>query len=236
MRIQYKRRSHCKLKRLLQKPQNDDFCSVNTVDKTFSLRLFNVKVCKNISHRICIFLKTSVITHPPPKFAKVLFSQVSGCLSVHKGVSVSDPRGCLPHLPRGRHPPGQTPPGQTPPWADTPWADTPLGRHPPGQTPPRQTPPGIHLQADTPLGRHPHYPVHGGIHPLCPVHGGIQPPAQCMVGYTPSAQCMVGYSPPPSACWDTVNKRVVRIPLECILVHSFFFNVNKSNSKLPEVV
>ena len=57
-------------------------------------------------------------------------------------------------------------------------------------------------------------------------------PAQCMLGYTPSpAQCMLGYThtpaqymlgyPPPhkhSACWDTVNKRVVRIPLECILV------------------
>ena len=59
------------------------------------------------------------------------------------------------------------------------------------------------------------------------------PPAQCMLGYTPlTAQCMLGYTPPcpvhtgihnpplPSA-WDTVNKRAVRIPLECILVYVF---------------
>ena len=32
-------------------------------------------------------------------------------------------------------------------------------------------------------------------------------------------QCMLGYTPlPPSACWDTVNKRTVRILLERILV------------------
>ena len=37
----------------------------------------------------------------------------------------------------------------------------------------------------------------------------VHPPAQCMLGYT---------SPLRSACWDTVNKRAVRIPLECILV------------------
>ena len=66
----------------------------------------------------------------------------------------------------------------------------------------------------TPLGRHP----------------------QCMLGYTPSTQCMLGYTPPypvhagihttlPSACWDMVNKRAVRILLECILVShvSFIF-------------
>ena len=43
------------------------------------------------------------------------------------------------------------------------------------------------------------------------------PPAQCMLGYIPPAQCMLGYIPLPSACWDTVNKRPVRILLECIL-------------------
>ena len=52
---------------------------------------------------------------------------------------------------------------------------------------------------DTPLGRQPQ---------------GRHPPAQCMLEYTPP--------PPPSACWDTVNKWAVRIPLECILVLFFF--------------
>ena len=51
---------------------------------------------------------------------------------------------------------------------------------------------GIHTPwADTPLGRHPLRQT--------PVYAGIHPPAQCMLG-------------------DTVNKRAVRIPLECILV------------------
>ena len=37
---------------------------------------------------------------------------------------------------------------------------------------------------------------------------------------TPPAQCMLGYTHPlPSACWDMVNKRMVRILLECILVN-----------------
>ena len=41
-----------------------------------------------------------------------------------------------------------------------------------------------------------------------------------MLGYapTPPTQCMLGYTPLPSACWDAVNKRAVRILLECILV------------------
>ena len=43
---------------------------------------------------------------------------------------------------------------------------------------------------------------------------------------TPSAQCMLGYIHPlPSACWVTVNKWVVRIPLECILVQRYFESV-----------
>ena len=32
-----------------------------------------------------------------------------------------------------------------------------------------------------------------------------------------------GQTPPCSACWDTVNKRVVHIPLECILVFLLLF-------------
>ena len=49
-----------------------------------------------------------------------------------------------------------------------------------------------HPTADTPEQTPPR-PVHAGIHP-----------------------------PLPSACWDTVNKRAVRIPLECILVFFVF--------------
>ena len=66
----------------------------------------------------------------------------------------------------------------------------------PGQTPPGQTPPGRH------------------------------PPGQCMLGYIPPAQCMLGWDTHtpslPSACSDTVNKRAVRIPLQCILVQCPF--------------
>ena len=65
-----------------------------------------------------------------------------------------------------------------------------------------------------PLGRHP--PL--GSHPPFPVHAGIHTPAQCMLEYTPPAQCILGYTLLYSACWDTINKRAVRILLECILV------------------
>ena len=96
------------------------------------------------------------------------------------------------------------------PWTDTPSQD----RHPPSW-------------ADTPsLGRPPPWsdtPWTGN--PLADT------PAQCMLGYTPPAQCMLGYTPPlPSTCWDTVNKRAVRIPPECILVseqiHTVVINWN----------
>ena len=71
---------------------------------------------------------------------------------------------------------------------------TPLGRHSPGRHPPSWA--GRHPpRADPPLGRH---------------SLGRQPP-----GHTP---------PPRSTCWDTVNKRAVRIPLECILVLYQFRN------------
>ena len=38
------------------------------------------------------------------------------------------------------------------------------------------------------------------------------------LGRHPPAQCMLGYIPMPCASWDMVNKQVVRILLECILV------------------
>ena len=77
------------------------------------------------------------------------------------------------------------------------------GLHPPGQIPP----PGRH-----PPGRQP-TPPPGRHSPLadtpCPVHAGIHTPL-----------C--------SACWDTVNKRAVRIPLECIFVtHLITWRITK---------
>ena len=62
-------------------------------------------------------------------------------------------------------------------------------------TPPRQ----VHPQAGTPLGR---YTPSGQVHTPRQVHTH---PRQV--------------PPPSSACWDTVNKRAVRILLECILVN-----------------
>ena len=68
---------------------------------------------------------------------------------------------------------------------------------------------------------------------VCLSTGGCLPrclwadtPRQTPPGQTPPSpsQCMLGYTPLYSACWDTVNKRTVRIPLECILVfHEIFW-------------
>ena len=76
-----------------------------------------------------------------------------------------------------------------PPWADTP----PLQTHPPGQTPPcADTKPGqTHPPGQTPPGR----PPWEDTHHCADTH--------------PTVQCTLG---------DTVNKRAVCIPLECILV------------------
>ena len=65
---------------------------------------------------------------------------------------------------------------------------------------------------------------------VCPRGGGCLP--HCMLGYnppwqtpTPAGQTPPGQTAPQadtpllSACWDTVNKWVVCIPLECILVY-----------------
>ena len=55
---------------------------------------------------------------------------------------------------------------------------------------------------------------------VCPggeVGGGVFAPLHA--GTPPSGQTPPGRHPPLcSACWNTVNKRPVRIPLECILV------------------
>ena len=114
---------------------------------------------------------------------------------VFTGVFLSTRGAGLPLVPGG-------PATHTHPWADTPH---PSGQTPPRQTPPGQTPPGRHTppgQTPSPRQTHTHPgqtpPLTAGIRPH-PVHAGI-------------------HIPLPSACWDTVNKRAVRIPLECILV------------------
>ena len=84
------------------------------------------------------------------------------------------------------------------------------GRHPPRQTPPRQTPPGRHLPGQTTIGQTPPPP---GRHPTS---------GQTPLGRHPWADIPhLGDTPLRSACWDTVNKRAVRIPVEYILVKSF---------------
>ena len=76
--------------------------------------------------------------------------------------------------------------------------------HPLGRHPPRQTtPPG---QTPAPPGQNP-------------------PPRQ-----TSLRQCMLGYTPLPA---DTVNKRAVRIPLECILVQWFACNPTRISLMKP---
>ena len=78
---------------------------------------------------------------------------------------------------------------------------TPQGRYTPlGSYTPRQ----LHPWAATPPGRY--------------TPGQVHPPGR----YTPLGRYTPGrYTPPHhSSCWDTVNKRAVRIPLECILVLS----------------
>ena len=76
-----------------------------------------------------------------------------------------------------------------------------LGRYPPGRYTPRQVPPW----AGTPPGTPGKYTPWAGT-------SGRYPQA----GTLPWA----GTPPDHGACWDTVNKQVVRIPLECILVKS----------------
>ena len=88
--------------------------------------------------------------------------------------------------------------------------DTPLGRHPPRQTPARQTPSGQTPPpwADIFLGRNPPPRACWDRHPL---------PSACWM-HIPRPMHAGIHTPLRSGCWDTVNKRAVRIPLECILV------------------
>ena len=66
----------------------------------------------------------------------------------------------------------------------------------------------------------------GQVHPPGQVHrlAGTLPRQVCPPDRYPSGQVppWAGTPPPNSACWDMVNKRVVRILLECILVWTIF--------------
>ena len=74
-----------------------------------------------------------------------------------------------------------------------------LGRYTPGQVHPFPLTGTPHWQKHSPLGRYP--------------PGQVNPPLQVHP---------LGRYPPGSVCWDTVNKRAVRILLECILVKISF--------------
>ena len=151
----------------------------------------------NVRSRISHTWKTKNLFLPPATKLRQgnVFTPV--CHSVHRE-SVYQP-------PLGRHP-----------WADTPQADTPCAdtpaplpsrcwdTHPPWQTPPGQTSPSDQTPpwADTP--------------------SWADTPWTHSPGQTSPAQCMLGYTPLHSAGWDTVNKRAIRILLECRLVGKIF--------------
>ena len=112
--------------------------------------------------------------------------------------------GCLPQCMLGYHPLG---------------ADIPQSRHPPEQTPPwEQTPPpGADTPGtDTPQSRH---------HPLRSRHPSEQrdPPGADTSWEQTAPQAD---TPPESRLQHTVNKRPVRILLECILVEVYIYSGN----------
>ena len=103
----------------------------------------------------------------------------------------------------------------------TPW------QTPPGQTHPRQT----HPLPSACWNTHPLPSACWDTHTPCPVHVGIHthtPPSACRDTHTPPHPVHVGILPLRSASWDTVNKRVVRIPLECIPVYLKLFTTQVS--------
>ena len=102
-------------------------------------------------------------------------------------------------------------PGQVPPGRYTPWQVHPGQVHPPWQVHPWQ----IHPWAGTPPGR---YTPWAGTPPGQVTPQAGTPPSR----YTPLASTHpLAGTPPGNACWDMVNKRAVRILLECILVKNW---------------
>ena len=137
-----------------QEVQTSPFILNSTTDLCCALLVSTLWMCSEAQHKRDFY-------HPQREFAKVMFSQVSVCLSMGGGL-------CLP---LGRYPSGQTLPGQTP-----------LARYLPG----RHLPPSACWDTHTPLL-----------------------PSACSDTHIL-----------PSAYWDTVNKWVACIPLECILVNN----------------
>ena len=90
----------------------------------------------------------------------------------------------------------------------------------PGQLPPsgRYTPPSRYI----PLGRYPQrvqLPPGRYTPPAGTPPGQVHTPGRYSPGrYTPQVGTPSGRYPPGNACWDAVNKRSVRILLECTLV------------------
>ena len=136
----------------------------------------------------------------------ILFRGRGVCLSECWDTTTTPP-------PRSRHPPGadNLPPGadhHPPEQTHSPGVDTPWSRKPPpraGTPLLEQTPPGSRHppRADTP-----HPP--GADTPPPPPHGSRHT-------HTPLEQ-----TPPGSRLQHTVNERLVRILLECILVAEYF--------------
>ena len=71
--------------------------------------------------------------------------------------------------------------------------------------------------------------LHLSVILFCHTPPGRHPPAQCMLGYTPCTVHAGIHIPLQSACWDTVNKRPIRILLECILVTARKQSLRKGN-------
>ena len=97
-------------------------------------------------------------------------------------------------------------PGQLPPPPGQ--VHSPQQVHPPGQVPPTGTTPPrqVHPPAGTPPGQ---------VHPPGRYSPGRYTPR---TGTPPGRYTPRQVPPPGNACWDAVNKRSVRILLECILV------------------
>ena len=117
-------------------------------------------------------------------------------------------------------------PGQVPPWAGTPpwqvhpsWAGTLQAGTPPWQVHPSWA--GTLQAGTTPCQVHPQQVHLPGTPPGSYTFLGRYSPSR----YTPWTGTPPGQVPPTpgrytpgNACWDMVNKRAVRILLECILV------------------
>ena len=126
--------------------------------------------------------------------------------------------------------PGQAPSQTgTPPGRYTPRQVHSLGRYtPPGRYTPRQVHP---LDRYTPQAGTPPRQLH--------LPGRYTPQAGSPLGrYSPGRYIPLEQVHPlsHSACWDTVNKWVVRIPLECILVYKSYSKILNSRRMVPMVI